>query len=1309
MKPQRLTISAFGPYAGQTVIDFERLGDHGLYLITGDTGAGKTTIFDAITFALYGEASGEVREAGMFRSKYAKDETSTFVELVFEYQGKVYRIRRNPEYMRPKGRGTGFTMQKSDAELIFPDERQPITKSKEVTRAVTELLGLDYRQFTQIAMIAQGDFQKLLLAGTAERGEIFRRIFRTGLYQEVQNKLKDAEKERRKEYDEMRRSISQYLGDVSYGSDSVLASELTKLKKMKFEGKVERGLEILAELLEQSDGKLQELDNRIGQMTRKIREEDQLLGKAKQDRQMREELEKNRNLLDDLLVREEEAKIVQSETQKMASECERLTESIQEGKERLKQHEALENDRKIMQDGIAQLQVHRKIMQEKFEQQQTLKEKIGHARVRLDAWREVGEERIRLKHQEGYLEQYQKELQLLGKQKNTLEDQIRNTLSCIGLGEKQKKEYEDSIGRLREQIRGLQDRDAVLVSLAAEKERLERREKELGNHSIQIREAEIERMEKVKVRDLLCTEEKEIRQQLEEDRREWELVKDAELTLALLKQERISLEAEERQWNDLAVQQQKLASLYTAAVEKKKKYLAASERRNDMRIQWQRMEQLFLDAQAGILATRLQAGEPCPVCGSVHHPVPAVLPEEVPEKSQLDQKKEDLTEAEARAERLSAENGQMQLRMQQEMQELLKKLMKMQEASQKVHSNTLMEKLTKLSENAWEAGNFCSVLQPEIQRMQVHADTCRQEFLQKADESEKARKRKKQLDQILQREQGLLEEIQEKLRKGLQELAVAEEQLRSRGELLRKTVAEILYEKQNQSCFANEQKCRDLYQLCQRNGELLFKQEELPLLLEFAEQMIRQLSEQAESLREKEKAVKEEIRVRDAATAEEERLDAVLKECQQGIQEQKSRLEVMRNRLQEIQKQRQGVLLRTDMPWGMKYQNMLQWTETEQEQAVKEAEQLLGTALHRKQEEIDENDRKLEQKKMLEAHLPEQEEQVHKLETEIRQMELSAERLSTEIKKQREQVEQISEGLHGETKEETRKKIRGCLEQQQKLEQEQKQAEKAYLDCHTQVTALRAAIEVLEKQIKGDDSVQEDTIAARRKLWTEQKEELLHQKTEVYAARKRNQEIYHSVCGKQKHMIQVEQEYVWIKALSDTANGALNGKRKIELETYVQMAYFDRILRRANLRLLMMSSGQYELKRQEDGDNKKEKAGLELNVIDHYNATERSVKTLSGGESFQASLSLALGLSDEIQSLAGGIRLDAMFVDEGFGSLDEESLNQAMKALNGLTEGKRIVGIISHVAELKERIEKKIIVTKSRSRDGIGSSIEIVV
>ena len=190
-------------------------------------------------------------------------------------------------------------------------------------------------------------------------------------------------------------------------------------------------------------------------------------------------------------------------------------------------------------------------------------------------------------------------------------------------------------------------------------------------------------------------------------------------------------------------------------------------------------------------------------------------------------------------------------------------------------------------------------------------------------------------------------------------------------------------------------------------------------------------------------------------------------------------------------------------------------------------------------------------------------------------------------------------------------------------------------------------------------------------------------------------------------MQETEKKYVWVRELSNTANGQVAGKPKIELETYVQMAYFERILRRANLRLMTMSQGQYELKRREDAENKKEKAGLDLNIIDHYNGSERSVRTLSGGESFQAALSLALGLSDEIQSGAGGIQIDTMFVDEGFGSLDEAALAQALKALANLADGNRMVGIISHVAELKDSISKKILVTKTMGTDGPSSHIRI--
>lgn len=201
-----------------------------------------------------------------------------------------------------------------------------------------------------------------------------------------------------------------------------------------------------------------------------------------------------------------------------------------------------------------------------------------------------------------------------------------------------------------------------------------------------------------------------------------------------------------------------------------------------------------------------------------------------------------------------------------------------------------------------------------------------------------------------------------------------------------------------------------------------------------------------------------------------------------------------------------------------------------------------------------------------------------------------------------------------------------------------------------------------------------------------------------------NREKKINIEERQAQLGQVEAKWRWVKALADTAGGNLAGKEKIMLETYVQMAYFDRIIARANVRFLVMSGGQYELKRRREAENNRSQSGLELDVVDHYNGSERSVKTLSGGESFKASLSMALGLSDEIQASAGGIRLDTMFVDEGFGSLDEESLQQAMESLAGLADGNRLVGIISHVPELKQRIEKQILVRKDRSG---GSFVEV--
>ena len=950
MKPEKLTISAFGPYADRTEIDFSRLGDSGLYLITGDTGAGKTTIFDAITFALYGQASGQVRDSAMFRSKYADTATETFVELVFSYQGKKYQVFRSPEYMAPKKRGTGLTLRKAEAQLIYPDERQPVTKARDVTRAIEELLGLDYEQFTQIAMIAQGDFQKLLLAGTVQRGEIFRQIFHTGIYQQVQLKLKDAARSRYKEYDEMRRSIAQYLDGVKLRQrEGTEAEEFAELKKGKFEGKLERSLEILKSFIDQGEKRESELLKQEQELDQKIRTMENMLHLSAQKRNLEQKKDLARKQLEQLLPDLEKASGEAEKYKDADQKCEALGILIREKQEQLKKYQVLEQ----------------------------LKKELDEIRMQLKKCRAGQEANIRQE------QQLHKDMEQLKKERSLLENSQLDLQKAI-----------------------------------TEKEKRTQRKSELNGLETGIRE---------------------------------------------------------------------FKSLYEATKEQQKKYQAAYEKAQQQSEYYQQLFHSFLDAQAGILAQELKENEPCPVCGSLSHPHPRMI-----------SKGRTVTQEIVDNEKIK-----------------LDKLEKIS-ADQSLEAGKLKER----SNASWK--------------------------------------------QIVSGAEELLEEFQE---------------------------------------FRKEAK--------NGNGQAgdfrtVWKQ----MIL-----MINREKEQCENL-----LTESDRKIREAEenTKRKKKVEKLL----ENLEKEKDMLQEKKN---SCDREQTGLTTKASE------------NEKQQKNAAEEIRQ---------------------------AH-PEAGKEV--LEKEIREKQQEYIDLKENSRKMKETLERF-------------------------------QAEKA---------RITSTIKTLEEQQKEIGEIREDEIREQYTESTMQKTELAEKRKELFSIQSGNLEIFRKVQKRKEEMTKAEAEYVWMKNLSDTANGNLNGKAKIELETYIQMAYFDRILRRANVRLMTMSSGQYELKRQEQSENRKEKAGLDLNVIDHYNGTERSVKTLSGGESFQASLSLALGLSDEIQASAGGIRLDSMFVDEGFGSLDEEALSQAVKALSSLADGHRMVGIISHVAELKDRIENKIIVTKQCSGKGVGSSIQI--
>ena len=266
-------------------------------------------------------------------------------------------------------------------------------------------------------------------------------------------------------------------------------------------------------------------------------------------------------------------------------------------------------------------------------------------------------------------------------------------------------------------------------------------------------------------------------------------------------------------------------------------------------------------------------------------------------------------------------------------------------------------------------------------------------------------------------------------------------------------------------------------------------------------------------------------------------------------------------------------------------------------------------------------------------------------------------------------------------------------------------SKKAFDDIKSRFDTLNGTKSSLENALKEFKEIDIAILKEKSKKLDEDKTELDEKAKVLYSRIDNNKLLYDNICEKSDTLNEYDKKFVWLKSLSETANGDISGKEKITLETFVQMTYFDSIIRKANIRLLTMSDGQYELVRRSDAETLKKNEGLALDVIDHFNASSRSVSTLSGGESFMASLCLALGLSDEIQSSNGGIKLDTMFVDEGFGSLDGEALDRALSALTSLSQGNRLVGIISHVDALSDRIDNKIVITKDRIS---GSHAQIV-
>lgn len=912
MRPIRLSLQYFGSYTDKQTIDFDLLGTKGLYLITGDTGSGKTTIFDAILYALYGSMSGDYRskDTTILRSTMAQETDKTEVELVFEFNGINYTVTRSMEYMRPVKRGVGLKKEDPDATLSWPDCPAPISKPGNVTTKILEILGISRDQFSQIAMIAQGDFMKLLMNDTKDRLEVFRKIFRTENYETLQDRIFKEFKDEDTKLDQAKVSINAIIGMVQCDEDSTLRVQLDQAKDTKVFTPVSVMIETIQKILEEDQGK-------------------------------KEKLTQQRNAQEAII-----------------NTC-RTNISI------IDSHA----------DSAKQLPIEQEKLKNLTNVQKPAKDQaLNTAKAEEPRIKELTEQANKI---EGTLNAYED----LTNWKRTFSS-ASTTLEDINKPEVGRKvKNEQAFSTLENERKKLTDEQTSLGNPDKEKTEVENELKEFKQYQQDLTE-------------------------LFNNRRQ------------------------------LSTEQGSLKNL------NEKAELAENK--------LSRMTSLFYSAQAGILAEKLEEGQPCPVCGSTHHPIKAQKAQDVPSEEKLKQ-------------------------MEREAKELRGKANKQSE----------------------KCSGLITIIENEEKRLT---------------------ERGRSIDEA--------------------ELAT------------------------------------------------------LPIRIVKLESQIKELSDKV------------------------------------------SRIKKIPDLIKELDTKRENL------------ENEKEAIKTDESNAMKD------------------------------------------------------------IKTANEQIADLQKRCEYTDKNAAQKAIEDLRKEAKELQTAINNAEKELQDILGDIKKVMGIIKTHEDNLKTVGTLNRDDESAKLQMAQKTVDDITPFIDTIVGRNTNNENALGQLKSKFTQLEQIEKRYQWLKALSDTVQGQLSGKEKIKLETYILAAYFERIIRKANLRLLKMTNNQYELRRKLDAANNRQQTGLDLNIIDHHNGKTRTVKSLSGGESFMASLSLALGMSDEIQSSCGGIHLNTMFVDEGFGSLDEESRILARNTLQKLSqEGNRLIGVISHVPELKA-IERQIQVHKDHN--GV-STAEVVL
>jgi len=1055
MKPLHVVMSAFGPYAGKAELPLQQIGSEGLFLITGDTGAGKTTIFDAVAFALFDGASGSVRTVDTLRSDFASPDTKTYVELEFRHKGQTYKVTRNPKYERPKKSGAGTTHENADATLVLPGG-EVITGNNKVTDKIVELLGIDFKQFKQIAMIAQGEFLKLLLAESSERAGIFRKVFNTDIYLTIQDTLKRKEKDLKTENDKSISSILQYIDDIQCDENHRSYPQFAELSAKRSVHATEQIILLLRAFLADDQAFRDHTGHQSAELAASMLAKASELKEAEFVNKSFTDMEAARNRLKELQISEEEMK----QSEKAALTAEKALHGV-----------------KPLED-------------------------------------------IYLREKRAYDE-------LLGSIRNVKDTIAVQTphveeLKALRLTEQQKEPVREKLAGSILRLTDALPRYDKVEALRQKKNKQERDQQTLENALLALK-----------------TQRKELAANKDKLNRESESLSDAETRLLACNNSLAQLGKLETELNSLLANISSVQSMQAEYVELQNTFLKTEDTYHAANEAYIRQENAYFREQAGILAASLKDGNPCPVCGSAEHPQKAIPTAEAPSEADMqklkvlrDRKQQLMQQASENAGKKKAQIDTSETYLYQTAKDIFS-----QDCSDHLFAPIIPDHLSGLA----------TLVQTELEKTTGDKQTLSSAKLHL--EAQCAR-RKECLEQLRQTEE-LMKQAEESYNRQAEQKGKLEVDLGAH----------------------------------QREIDTLQAGLEYPSL-------------------EKARQVTAET------TKELEELKRALQNAEKAYLDHKQALENNKTLLGDQEQRKQTVSL-----------------------AVKQVLEEF-TAGYKEAEFID----------MDSYHAA-----------------LLSEPALTELKNRNAAYRDACK------------------------------AAKADLD--------RLSAETQNKQPMDITGIMEKQTALQLK-----KDEVDQKMQRLSGRLQHNETLVQKITKTDKERRQLEKEYLIVSNLAKTANGELAGKQKLAFEQFVQASYFDQIIAEANKRLSAMTHARYELLRKENATDNRSQSGLELDILDNYTGKIRTVKSLSGGESFKASLALALGLSDVIQSYAGGVEVDTMFIDEGFGALDAESLEQAIVTLHGLTAGNRLVGIISHVSELKERIDKKVVIQK----DIAGSTIQLM-